>query len=115
MKSTTYSKGEELPTYTKNKTRIGYNLHINCLLKHVIEGNIEGRIVTRRRGKRRKQILDDLKETIVQWKLKEEALDGALWRTRLGRRYGPASRQTTQRMCRVLFIPGKEIKPIYFV
>jgi len=28
--------------------------------------------------------------------VKEEALDGAEWRTRVGRRYGPASRQTTQ-------------------
>jgi hypothetical protein len=33
-----------------------------CLLKHVIEGNVEGRIdVTERRGKGRKQLLDDLK------------------------------------------------------
>ena len=32
----------------------------NCLLKHVIEGKIEGRIdVTGRRGKRRKELLDD--------------------------------------------------------
>jgi hypothetical protein len=39
-------------------------LRRNCLLKQVIEGNIEGRIeVTGRRGRRSKQILDDLKET----------------------------------------------------
>jgi hypothetical protein len=32
----------------------------NCLLKEVIEGKIKGRIeVTRRRGRRRKQLLDD--------------------------------------------------------
>jgi hypothetical protein len=31
----------------------------NCLLKHIIEGKIEGRI---RRGRRRKQLLDDVKE-----------------------------------------------------
>jgi hypothetical protein len=31
----------------------------NCLLKHVIEGKIEG---MRRRGKRHKQVLDILKE-----------------------------------------------------
>jgi hypothetical protein len=35
----------------------------NCLLKHVIEGKIEGRIeVTRRRGRRRKLLLDAFKE-----------------------------------------------------
>jgi hypothetical protein len=34
----------------------------NCLLKHVIEGKIEGRIgVTGRRGRRHKQLLSDLK------------------------------------------------------
>ena len=32
----------------------------NCLLKRVIHGNIEGRMeVTGRRGRRRKQLLDD--------------------------------------------------------
>jgi hypothetical protein len=34
-------------------------LRRNCLLKHVIEGEIEG---LRRRGRRNKQLLDDLKE-----------------------------------------------------
>jgi hypothetical protein len=42
-----------------------------------------------RRGRRRKQLLDELKETRGYWKLKEEALDRTLWRTRFGRRYGP--------------------------
>jgi hypothetical protein len=33
------------------------------ILKHVIEENLEGRIeMTGRRGRRRKQLLDDLKE-----------------------------------------------------
>jgi hypothetical protein len=41
---------------------IGHILRRNCFLKHVIEGNLEGRIeVTRRRGRRRKQLLDELK------------------------------------------------------
>jgi len=31
--------------------------------------------VTRRRGRIRKQLLDDLKETRGYWKLKDEALD----------------------------------------
>jgi replicative superfamily II helicase len=43
---------------------IGHILCRNCLLKHVVEGKIEGRIeVTIRQGRRRKQLLDDLKET----------------------------------------------------
>jgi hypothetical protein len=49
----------------------------NCLLKEVIEGKIKGRIeVTRRRGRRRKQILDDLGDRRGYSHLKEEeALD----------------------------------------
>jgi hypothetical protein len=35
----------------------------NCLLKHVIKGKIEGRIEEEgKRGRRRKQLLDELKE-----------------------------------------------------
>jgi hypothetical protein len=42
---------------------IGHILRMNCLLKRVIEGKIEGRIeVTGRRGIRRKKLLDDLTE-----------------------------------------------------
>jgi hypothetical protein len=48
--------------------------------------------VTGRRGRRRKQLLDDLKETTGYWKLKEAALDGTLWRTRVGRGYEPVVR-----------------------
>jgi hypothetical protein len=41
---------------------IGHILGRNCLLKHVIEGKLEGRIeMTGRRGRRRKQPLDDVK------------------------------------------------------
>jgi hypothetical protein len=65
----------------------------NCLLKHVIEGKMEGKIgVTGRRGRRRKQLLDDLKEERGYWKLKEEALECTLWRPRFGRGYGPVVR-----------------------
>jgi hypothetical protein len=43
---------------------IGHILRRNCFLKDVIEGTIERRIeVTGRRGRRRKQLLDDLQET----------------------------------------------------
>jgi hypothetical protein len=55
-------------------------LHRNCLLKHVIEEQIEGKIeVTGRRGRRYKQLLDYLKKMSGYWKLKEEALDWILW------------------------------------
>jgi hypothetical protein len=63
----------------------------------VIEGKLEGRIeMTGRRGRRRKQLLDDLKEKIRYWNLKEEALDRTLWRSRFGRGYGPVVRLTTK-------------------
>jgi hypothetical protein len=76
---------------------IGYILRRNCLLKQVIEGKLEGRIeMTGRRGRMRKQLLDDLKEKRRYWNLKEEALDRTLWRTRFGRGYGPVVRQTTE-------------------
>jgi hypothetical protein len=69
---------------------IGHVLRRNCLLKHVTGGKIEGRVeVTGRRGRRRKQLLDDLMETRGYWKLKEEALDRSVWRTRFGRGCGP--------------------------
>jgi hypothetical protein len=54
------------------------------------------REMTGRRERRRKQLLDDLKEKIRYWKLKEEAPDRTLWRTRFGRGYGPVVRQTTE-------------------
>ena len=64
----------------------GHILHRICLLKHVTEGKIEGRIeVTGRRGRRRKQLLNDLKEARRYWKLKEEAQDCTPWRTQFGR------------------------------
>jgi hypothetical protein len=76
---------------------IGHILRRNCLLKQVIEGKSEGRIeMTGRRGRRRKQLLDDLKVKRRYWKLKEEALDRTLWRSRFGRGYGPVVRQTTE-------------------
>jgi len=83
----------------RRANRIGPNLHTNCLLKRVIKGKIDGRIeVTGRRGRRRKQVQDDLKEKTGYWKLKEKALDRILWRARFGRRYGPSSRQPAEWM-----------------
>jgi hypothetical protein len=53
-------------------------------------------IRTGRRGRRRKQLLDYLKEKRRYWKLKEETLDRTLWGTRFGRSYGPVVRQTAE-------------------
>jgi len=50
---------------------IGHILCRNCLLKHVIEEKIAGRIeVAGRRGRRSKQLLGDLNKTKGYWKLK---------------------------------------------
>jgi hypothetical protein len=69
---------------------IGHILSRNCLLKEVIEGKIKGRIeVTRRGGRRRKQLLDDLGDKRGYSQLKEEALDRIKWRNRFGRGCGP--------------------------
>ena len=59
---------------------IGHILRRNCLLKQVIEGKIKGEMeVTRRRGRRRKKQLDDLKDRRRYSHLKEEALDRTIW------------------------------------
>jgi hypothetical protein len=69
---------------------IGHILRRNCLLKQVIEGKIKGRIeVTRRRGRRRKKLLDDLGDRTGYSHLKEEAVDRIKWRNRFGRGCGP--------------------------
>jgi hypothetical protein len=82
-----------LHTIRKRKVNwIGHILHRNCLLKHIIEGKIIG---TRRRGRRREQLLEDMKEERRYWKLNEGAQDRTLWRTPFGRGYGPVTRQTT--------------------
>jgi hypothetical protein len=63
----------------------------------VIEGKLEARIETiGRRGRRRKQLLDDLKENTIYWKFKQEALDRTMWRTGFGSVFDPVVRQTTE-------------------
>jgi hypothetical protein len=58
-----------LHTVNRRANWSGHILRRNCLLKHVIEGKIEGRIeVTGRRERRHKQLLDDLKEKTGYWK-----------------------------------------------
>jgi hypothetical protein len=75
---------------------IGHILRRNCFLQRVTEGKIKGRIeVKGRRGRRRRKLLDDLKERRGYSHFKEEALDCTMWRARLGRGFGPVVRQTT--------------------
>ena len=69
---------------------IDHILRRNCLLQQVIEGKIKEQIeVTRGRGRRRKKLLDDLKDRKGYCQLKEEALDRTVWRNRFGRGFGP--------------------------
>jgi hypothetical protein len=76
---------------------IGHILRRNCLLQRVTEGKIQGGIeVTGRRGRRRRKLLNDLKEKKGYSHLKEEALDRTMWRARFGRGFGPVVRQTAK-------------------
>ena len=51
--------------------------------------------MTRRRGRRRKKLLDDLKDRRGYCQLKEEALDRTMWRNRFIRGFGPVVWQIT--------------------
>jgi len=65
----------------------------NCLLKQVIEGKIKGEVeVTRRR----KKLLDDLKERRGYSHLKEKALDRTVWRNCFRGGFGPVVRQNNE-------------------
>jgi hypothetical protein len=77
--------------------RIGHILRRKCFLRHIIEGKIEGRVELKgNQGRRRKKLLDVLKENTGHYKLKEEALDPTMWRTRFGKGCGPVVRHTTK-------------------
>jgi hypothetical protein len=76
---------------------IGHILRSNCLLQRAIEGEIQRGIeVTGRQGRRRRKLLDDLKENRGYSHLKDEALDCTMWRARFGRGFGPVVRQTAK-------------------
>ena len=62
-------------------------------MKHVTGGKVEGWIeVTGRRGRRRKELLYDIKEKRGYWKLEKDALDLTVW----GSRFGPDLRLETE-------------------
>jgi hypothetical protein len=72
-------------------------LRRNCLLQQVIEGKIKGGIkVIGRHGRRRRNLLDELKESRGYSHLKEEALDQTMWGARFGRGFEPVVRQTNK-------------------
>jgi hypothetical protein len=69
---------------------VSHILRRNCLLRQVIEGKIKGGIEVRgRRGRRRRKLLDDLKERRRYSHLKKEALDRTVCRARFGRGFEP--------------------------
>jgi hypothetical protein len=57
------------------------------------KGGIE---VTGRQGRRRRKLLDDLKERRGYSHWKKEALDHTMWRVLFGRGFGPVVRQITK-------------------
>ena len=85
-----------LHTIRKRKANwIGHILRRNCLLKQVTEGKIKGEMeVTRRRGRRSKKLLDDLKDRRGFSHFKEEAVDRNMWWDCFGRGFEPVVRQT---------------------
>jgi hypothetical protein len=103
---------EEYPTW-KNKRKanwIGHILRRNCLLQRVIEGKIKGEIeVTVRLGRRRRNLLDDLKEKTGYSHLNEEAVDRTMWTARFGRGFGPVARQTTKWVMNRRFVNSLQI------
>ena len=88
----TESREKRIPCIQQKGGKANWICHIlrkNGLLKHVIEGKIEGKIeVMGGRGRRCKQLLDDLEVRRGYWKSKVEVIDRNLWRTRFGRGCG---------------------------
>jgi len=65
----------------------------DCCINNVILGKIEGR---KKRGRRRKQPLDEFKEKKRYWKLKEKTVDHTVWGTCFGRDYGTVARSVNE-------------------
>jgi hypothetical protein len=103
---TAHKERNILHTIERRKANwIGHRLCRNCLRKHDIEGKTEGRKgVTGRRRRRRKQLLDDLKEKRGYSKLKEVAIDRTLWRTFCERSCGPVVRQAVELLLLLLLL-----------
>jgi hypothetical protein len=84
-------KGQINILHEISKRKANWIGHI--LRRQVIEGKIKGGMeVTGRRGRRRRKLLNDLKERRGYSHLKEEALDRTMWRARFWRGFGPVVR-----------------------
>ena len=68
----------------------------NSLVEYVTVGKMGEIEWERGRGRRSIQLIDDVKEKRVYWKLEEEALDRAVWRNHFERGYGTVVRQTSR-------------------
>jgi hypothetical protein len=76
---------------------IGHILRRNYSLRQVTERKIKVGIEVRgRRERRRRKLLDGLKERRGYSHLKEEAVDRTMWRASFGRGFGPVVRQTAK-------------------
>ena len=83
--------------YRRKANWIGHILRRNCLIKHVVEGKVEGRIeVPVRRGRKPRKLLDDIKEKKGYCIFNEEALFCPLRRTSIGKGYIAVIRQTKE-------------------
>jgi hypothetical protein len=60
--------------------------------------------VTGRRGRRRRNLLDDFKEGSGYSHLMEKALDRTMWRARFGRGLGPVVRQTAKLLNEITYM-----------
>jgi hypothetical protein len=92
------SRGISYMKYVKGRRTglVTFYIEIACyngLLKERYKGGGE---VTGRQGRRRRKLLDDLKERRGYSHLKDNALDRTLWRARFGRGFGPVVRQTAK-------------------
>ena len=95
------AKKERNVLYTIKRNKANWIDHIlvrNSVLKYIIERKLEGGISDGRQGRRRQQLLGDLKKMIQYCKLKEQALDRIVRRTHFERGKGPVVRQTMEQM-----------------
>jgi hypothetical protein len=65
--------------------------------------------VTGRQGRRRRKLLDDLKERRGYSHLKEEALDCTMWLARFGRGFGCVVRRLLNKWMTVYTVGGKSV------
>jgi hypothetical protein len=76
---------------------IGHILRRNYLLRQAIEGKMKGRTELKgRRGRRRRKLVDYLKESGGYSHLKEKSLDRTIWRACFGRGFESVVGQTAK-------------------